>query len=132
MAIYRKAIATRNAKLDAQTARYNGGTLNWYTGAIPATPDSPATGTLLATNSCANPAFSPAANGVATYNPDTPNTQVATGNIGYCRVLDSGGAVVADLDVTLTGGGGAIEVDKLAIAAGENVTVTSFTLTEPM
>jgi len=132
MAIYRKADATRNAKADAQAALYNGGTLNWYTGAIPTTPATAATGTLLATNTCANPAFGAAVAGVVTYNNDTPNTQIALGNIGYCRVLDSGGGVVADLDVTITAGGGAIEVDKIAVAVNENVTVTSFTITEPM
>jgi len=132
MAIYRKAIATRNAKADAQAALYNGGTLNWYTGAIPATPAAAATGVLLATNLCANPAFGVAVNGVVTYAADTANTQIAIGNIGYCRVLNSGGAAVADLDVTVSGGGGAITVDKIAVAANENVTVTSFTITEPM
>jgi len=132
MVIYRKADNTRNAKADAHAALYDGGSLNWYTGTIPASPASPATGTLLATNTCGNPAFGAAVNGTVTYNSDTSNVQVALGNIGYCRVKDSLGAVVADLDVTLTGGGGAIEVDRLNVAAGEKVAVQSFSLTEPM
>ena len=132
MAIYRKSDLNRNAKADAQAALYNGGTLEWRTGAIPASPAVADSGTLLATNTCAATAFGAAASGVVTYNTDTPNTQVATGNIGHCRAKDSAGNVVADLDVTVTGGGGAVEVDKLAVAAGEKVTVTSFTITEPM
>ena len=126
------AIATRNAENNATAALYNGGTLEWRTGAMPATPETADSGTLLATNTCAATAFGAAANGTITYNPDTPNTQVATGNIGYCRAKDSAGNVIDDLTVTVTGGGGDVEVDKLAVAAGEKVTVTSFTRTIPM
>lgn len=132
MAIYRKAITSRNTQVDALAALFNGGTLEWRTGAIPATPETADSGTLLATNTCANPAFAASANGQATYNADTPNTQVATGNIGHMRAKDSGGTVIADFDVTTTGGGGSVEVDKLAVAANEKVTITSFTLGEAM
>jgi len=132
MAIYRKADATRNAKADAHTALYNGGTLEWRTGAIPATPAAADSGVLLAVNTCASPAFGAAVAGVSTYAADTPGIQVATGNIGHCRAKDSAGAVIADFDVTITAGGGAIEVDRLNVAVSEKVTVTAFTITEPM
>jgi len=131
MAIYRKADATRNAKADAQAALYNGGTLEWRTGAIPATPAAADSGVLLATNTCANPAFGAAVAGVSTYAADTANVQVALGNIGHCRAKTSGGVVIGDFDVTTTPGG-AIEIDRLNVAASEKVTVTAFTITEPM
>jgi len=132
MAINRKSDAARNAKLDALTALFNGGTLEWRTGAAPATPAAADAGVLLATNACANPAFNAAVAGSATYNADTPGVQVAVGNIGHCRAKDAGGAVIADYDVGLAASGASMIVDKVAVATLEKVAVTSFTLTEPM
>jgi len=127
---YNNSDAARNAKADAWAALFNGGTLEWRTGAIPATPATADSGVLLATNTCATPAFGASVAGLLTYNADIPNLQVATGNIGHCRAKDSGGAVIADFDVGTAGT--SIIVDKVAVAASEKVSITSFTMQEPV
>jgi hypothetical protein len=54
-------------------------------------------------------------------------TADATGTAGYFRITGSGGLIQGN--VTATGGGGDMTIDNMSIAAGQQVTVTSFTLT---
>lgn len=130
MAIHRKSDAARNAKADAYLALFNGGTMEFRTGVIPATPATADSGTLLAVNDFAATAFGAAVAGVATVNALTENTQVGTGNIGHVRCKDSVGVVIADFDAGV--GTEAIVLDKIAVATAEKVHVVSFTYTEPM
>jgi len=127
---FRKADATRNAKLQALVSLMDGGTIEWRTGAIPATPAVADSGVLLATNTMGATAFTAPVAGVSTYNVDTPNNQVAIGDIGHARIKTSGGIVVADVDVGLVGT--VIIVDRIAVTTGEKVNIQSFSITEPM
>jgi len=133
MAIHRKALITRQAKMDAYTALLNGGSVEFWTGTCPALPSDADGGTLLATVDLGNPAFSATdASGIASIilGSLVSNIQVGLGDIGYARWKTSGGATVSITDAGITTE--AVVVDKVAVAAGEKVTILSCALTEPM
>jgi hypothetical protein len=129
----RVAIATRNAELDALSTLLDNGYLRIYTGAQPATPETAVSGTLLAELRFNADAFPAASGGVLTANAITPDTVADnTGTAGYARALKSDGSTaVLDTSVTVTGGGGPLELDSVAIQSGADVVVDSFTLTLP-
>jgi hypothetical protein len=136
MATLRHAVTARNAAaaavvglLDAGPAA---GTIQIRSGAMPATPETAATGTLLATITLADPAAGAPAAGVATITDPAPVTGVAAGTAGWARFLDSTGAAVMDCDVTATGGGGAITLATTTISVGVTVDMGAITYTAPL
>lgn len=120
-----------SAAADAVTALLNSGTLVIYTGSAPATVDTAATGTVLATLTLDATAFGAASNGVATANSITSATAAATGTAGYFRLLTSGAAARVQGDVTATGGGGDLELNTTSVSSGATVSVTALTYTQP-
>lgn len=128
--------AARNAACDAVVDLADAGagaaTIEVRTGSQPASANDSATGTLLATFTCADPAFGAASSGVATL-ASTPRstTGAADGTAGWFRMKDSTGATVMDGSVTATGGGGQIELNTTTISTGVNVQLTSGTVTMP-
>jgi hypothetical protein len=133
----RLATATRNAACDAMVdlvdAGAGAGTVKVYTGSQPANPNTAASGTLLATFTLADPAYGAAATGTATLS-GTPisTTGVAAGDAGWFRVADSAGNAVFDGVVTVTGGGGQLELNTVTISNGVTVTITSGSFTMPL
>lgn len=129
--------ATRNAMVDAVAARADAGSgpavIEIRTGSQPASADDAATGTLLATITCADPSFTAAVSGVAALDTDPvlSTTGVAAGTAGWFRLLDSTGATVLDGSVTATGGGGQLELSTTTISVGLTVQVTSGSITMP-
>lgn len=129
--------ASQNAAANAITALVDAdvgaGSVTVRTGLPPATANDPATGTLLVTITLNDPAFGAAVAGVATLDvtPAPQGTGVAAGNAGYFRVHDNSGDVVYQGNVTVTGGGGDMEINTVAIAIGTLVEITSGTLTMP-
>lgn len=128
--------ASRNAAADALVDLLDGGASNGYIeirdGTQPADPDTAATGTLLATCNCSDPAFGDAASGTATANAISDDTDAdASGTATWFRAYDSNGTAVIDGDVSGTGGGGDLELDNTSIVAGGTVSVTSWTITMP-
>jgi len=109
------------------------GSIQIRTGAQPASADNAATGTLLATVVLADPAFAAAVAGVATLDatPVLSTTGVAAGTAGWFRMLDNSGDTVLDGAVTVTGGGGELELNTLTISVGVTVEITAGTLTAP-
>lgn len=132
--ILRVAIILRNAALDAELALLNSGFIRIYTGAMPATPETAASGTLLAQLTFGATAFGAAVAGVATANAITSDTSAdATGTAGWARLFRSNGTSAGmDGDCTATGGGGFCELNATAISAGAEVSCTSMTITLPM
>lgn len=134
----RQSDSVRTAKADAAVDKLDvgtgtaGGTIKIYTGAQPATPATAASGTLLATVVCANPAFGAASAGVATLNDPASVNAVATGTAGWARFADRDGAVCFDGDVTATGGGGVVTLSTTSLVSGSPVDITGGTWTEPM
>lgn len=119
----------RNAKLAANsTVIGNAGRLEIYAGADSAGTDN-AEGTLLAVFTLGSP-FAPApVNAVQSPTLPAPVTAVATGTAGWARVTKADGtSAVMDLTVGLSGA--QINLDKVEIIAGAQVSVTSWTITD--
>lgn len=109
------SLALAGAQAAALIAALNGGTMVTYSGPRPATPETTATGTALATNNL-NATFGTQTNGVVTANAITSATASATGIPGYFRLLNSSSAAQIDLVVAPAWGA------SLAYPAGQIVT----------
>lgn len=116
------------AKVDAGTGA---GTLKIYTGAKPSTPETAATGTLLATFTLADPVAAASAAGVATWNSAAITATVAaSGTAGWFRVADSAGNAVFDGAVGTSGAD--LNFSTVVWTAGGSVTLNgSGTVTQP-
>lgn len=137
MPVHTVSVLAANAMLNALTLLPDAGaaaaTIEIRVGAAPATPLTADSGVLLATLTCSDPAFGAAAATVATANAITSDpSAAATGVAGHWRLKDSNGLVVDQGDVTVTGGGGAMQIDNINIVIGGIVNCTSFTLTHPV
>jgi hypothetical protein len=121
-----------NAAVDLLDAGPGAGTIKIYSGTQPATANDSASGTLLATFTLADPAFSAAAAGVATLS-GVPlgTTGASAGTAGWFRAADSTGATVFDGAITVTGGGGQLELNTTTISVGVAVEITGGSYTQP-
>jgi hypothetical protein len=125
------AIATRNAELDAFAPLCNNGYIRIYSGAQPATPETAASGTLLAELRFGATAFGAAAAGVITANAITADSSADnTGTAGYFRVLKSDGTTCV-YDGSVGTSGADLNLNTTSIVAAAAVTVTSLTVTLP-
>lgn len=135
MAVLRLSTTARNAAADAVVdlldAGAGAGTIQIRSGTMPATPQTAASGTLLATVTLSDPAAGAAATGAATITDPVSVTGVGDGTAGWARFLDSNANVVMDCDITATGGGGAIELSTTTISTGVAVDLGAITYTQP-
>ena len=91
---------------------------------------STAFSTILATLLFANPAFGPAAGGIATANIITADPNAANTGVAVAfRIRDRNNAEVVRGTVTATGGGGDIQLSSTSITATDTVSITSLTYT---
>ncbi|MGW8565636.1 hypothetical protein [Isoptericola sp. NPDC055881] len=106
----------------------SGATIEIRSGSKPATPETTATGTLLATVTIAGSFTS--SGGVLTAADPASVTVGATGTAGYFRVKTSGGTGKIDGTVTATGGGGDMQLATTALSSGATLDlgVPSFTV----
>lgn len=131
----RISTAARNAAANAIAALADAGpaagTIQVRTGAQPATANDPATGTLLATFTLADPAFTAAVAGVASLDATPPltTTGVADGTAGWFRMLDSTGATV--LDGTVGVAGQQLNLNTTTVSTGVALEITSGNITMP-
>lgn len=112
------------------------GYLRIYTGAIPATPETAASGTLLAELRLLYPVGSITGSGATlalAFGAITQDSSAdATGTAGYARILRSDGTTaVLDCDISATGGGGTLQLNTTSIVVGGPVLVTAFTISVP-
>lgn len=135
----RISTATRNAEVTAVANAIDGGpaagTIDIRTGAQPATPDTTATGTLLATLTLADPAITlPPTTGVGTFDtsPVVTTVGLAAGTAGWFRVKDSTGAPVFDGSAGGPGSGAQMILDNPVIAVGQVINFTAGTVTAPI
>lgn len=122
----------RNAKLDAvETAIGTSAILKIRTGSAPANCAAADTGTVLATLSLPSDWMAAASSGTKAKNGTWQDSSAdATGTAAHFRVYDSGGTTChIQGTVTATGGGGDMTVDNTSFSTGQQVTVTTFTLT---
>lgn len=128
--------ASRNAACTALAGLADAGSgpgvIEIRSGSRPASANDAASGTLLATITCADPAFDTVANGtVALASVPRAATGAADGAASWARLKDSSGATVLDCSVTATGGGGDITLNTTTISTGVAFALESFTVTMP-
>jgi hypothetical protein len=122
--------ALKNARLDQITSKVSAsGLLRIYSGAQPANPDTAVTSQVkLAELTCNASAFAAAASGgVLTANAVSSANALASGTAAWFRLCKSDGTAVADGTVG-TSGTDCI-IDNVAVNAGQNLSVTSLTIT---
>jgi hypothetical protein len=127
------SVAVRNARLDAiETNIGTSAVLRIRSGAPPATCATADSGTVLATLNLPTDWMAAASSGSKALSGTWQDlTADATGTAAHFRVYDSGGTVCGiQGTVTATGGGGDMTLDNTSIASGQQVTVTTFTLTD--
>jgi hypothetical protein len=105
-------------------------TIEIRSGAKPATPETAATGTLLATVAISGSFTSTA--GVLTSADPASVAPAASGTAAHFRLKQSGGTAVLDGTVTATGGGGDMQLGSTTITTGVNVDLGVPTITIPV
>ena len=135
MAILRSRTTTANKALtqykDDLDAGSGPGTAKIYSGTMPATPETAATGTLLAELVLTKPC-GVVADKKLTFSAITQDLEANnTGYAGYVRLSDSDGNAVIDGDVTSTGGTGVLKLNVTLITALGPVFINSFELSIP-
>lgn len=131
---FQYSVDVRNNSLNAvETAIGTSPRLYLYTGTVPASCATAATGTLLNATTYSLPSdwMAAASGGTKTIaNAPWALAGSTAGTAGYFRILDSSGANVGiQGTVTATGGGGDMTLDNTSIAANQVISITSFTLT---
>jgi hypothetical protein len=124
--------AARNAALDAiETTAGASAVLRIRTGTVPANAAAARTGTVLATMTLPSDWMAAASGGTKALSGTWQDLSAdAAGTAGHFEIMDSGLTTChIQGTVTATGGGGDMTLDNTSIAAAQQVTVTSFTLT---
>ncbi len=118
-----------SAELDAFTTLLDGGRLDVYDGAQPASADTPVAGQrLLVSLSLGNPSYGPAVGGVAELAAPVSGLCVATGIATWYRLAKSDGAPVEDGSVGLSDCN--LNLTSAAIIAGATLVVDSLVQTQ--
>jgi len=128
----------RNTIGDAMASLMNVGSLNpngyieLRTGPKPTNPQFVATGTLLATLQLSNPVYNAFSNGIGIANTITGDSNIdASGVCAWFRVYNRDGTAMFDGVVTISGGGGDIELPSVNFVQGGTVELSEFTLQIP-
>lgn len=118
--------------VDALDAGAGAATIEIRTGSQPASADTAASGSLLATFTLADPAFGSSSSGTAAL-ASTPRstTGTAAGTAGWFRAKDSSGNTVFDGSVTATGGGGDLQLNTTTVSVGVGLDITAGSVTMP-
>ena len=133
MAVVRFASSIKNNVLTpiqtALDAGATGGTVKIYTGTIPTTPDTAVTTqTLLGELTLSKPCGT-ITNGVLTFGAVTQDSSAnATGTATWARLSDGNGAAVMDIDISATGGSGAMQMNTTSIVATGPIIITAFSI----
>lgn len=121
----------RNAALDAiETAIGTSAVLKIRTGTVPADCGTSDAGTVLATLNLPSDWLAAASGGSKSKSGTWEDASAdATGTAAHFRIYASDGTTVhMQGTITATGGGGDMTLDNTSIASGQQVTITSFTL----
>lgn len=106
------------------------GYIEFYTGTMPAKPETAPGGgnTKLGTCTCSTTSGS-VASGVYTFSAITMDSSAdATGTAAWARVRDGAGNACFDLDVSVTGGAGMVQMPTTSLVAGGPIAFNSFTI----
>ena len=127
------SVAARNGRLDAiETELGASPILKIRTGSAPADCATADSGTVLATLNLPADAMAAASSGSKAKSGTWQDTSAdATGTAAHFRLYKTDGTTcVLQGTVTATGGGGDMEIQNTSINSGQQVTVTTFTLTD--
>ncbi len=127
------SVAARNARLDViETTIGTSAIMEIRTGAQPANTAAADSGTVLATLNLPSDWLAAAASGQKGLSGTWQDASAdATGTAGHFRIKDSTGTTThIQGSVSMSGGGGDMIVDNTSFAAGQQFTVTAFTLTD--
>ena len=127
------SVTVRNARLDAiETAISTSAVLKIRTGAPPTNIADADSGTVLATLSLPSDWLAAASSGSKAKAGTWQDTSAdAAGTAGHFRIYATDGTTQhIQGTITGTGGGGDMELDNTSIASAQQVTITSFTLTD--
>lgn len=108
----------------------SGAIIEIRSGSKPATPETAASGTLLASITVSGSFTS--TNGVLTASDPASDMPDASGEAGHFRIKQSGGTAVIDGTVTATGGGGDMQLGSTTIATGVGIDLGVPTFTVPV
>lgn len=123
----------RNARLDTiESTIGTSAILYLKTGAQPANCAAADSGTVVATLNLPSDWMAAASSGSKALSGTWQDTSADNaGTVGHFRIKDSGGTTChIQGSVTISGGGGDLTLDNNVLAAGQQVTITSFTLTD--
>ncbi len=124
--------ALRNAQLDQiETIIGTSAILKIRTGSVPANCAAADSGTVLATLNLPSDYMAAASSGSKAKSGTWEDTSAdATGTAAHWRLYANDGTTChAQGTVTATGGGGDLTLDNTSIASGQQVTISSFTIT---
>jgi hypothetical protein len=127
------SVAVRNARLDSlETAIGTTAVLKIRTGAPPTNITDADSGTVLATLTLPSDWMAAASAGSKAKSGTWQDTAAdAAGTAGHFRIYASDGTTQhLQGTVTATSGGGDMELDNAVLAVGQQVTITTFTLTD--
>lgn len=116
--------------LNAVDADAAAGYIEFYTGTMPAKPETAPGGgnTKLGTCTCSVTSGS-VASGVYTFSAITMDSSAdATGTVTWARIRDGAGNACFDVDVSVTGGTGTVQMPTTSIVAGGPIAFNSFTI----
>lgn len=126
------SVAVRNAILDAiESTIGTSAVLKIRSGSVPATCATADSGTVLATLNLDSNWMADAASGAkakaGTWEDSSADAGSPT-NAGHFRIYSSGGTCHMQGTITATGDGGDLTLDSIAITAGQDIVITTFTL----
>jgi hypothetical protein len=127
MAIVSLSTTAKNAGTNAIVDLLDGGgTINFYSGTMPATPETAiSTQILLATLTLSTPAFAAASGGSAAASAITDDTSAdETGVVTWARILNSSSVAVMDVDVGTSGA--SITLNTTNVVESGTVRITGF------
>lgn len=127
--------SVRNAMLDSiETTTGVSAVLRLRTGTPPATCATADAGTVVATYSLASDYMAAASSGAKAFSslPLSDTSADNSGTLGHWRLYATDGTTChTQGTITVTGGGGDMTVDNTSVTAGQQVNITSFTITAP-
>lgn len=127
------SVAVRNARLDTiESTIGTSAILRIFSGAQPANCAAADSGTLLVEATLPSDWMAAASSGSKALSGTWQDASAnGTGTAGHYRIYNSAGSTChIQGSVTATGGGGDMTLDNTSIASGQQVTITSYTLTD--